>query len=165
MAKTLSGTNTESGGKGPGLGKTWISLLRIYLGAYFIHASLGKFTASYIGEFAHLVARWEHNSPYIWYQLFLNHCIAPHAKFFAYFTAIGEFYVGISLVIGFLSGLAALFGILLYANYYLGSQGGESLWHSGLMMVSLLAMLFTNAGRTLGLDKYLSKKILIKYLV
>jgi uncharacterized membrane protein YphA (DoxX/SURF4 family) len=159
-----SETNVGSSKTGPS-GRNWLAILRIFIGAYFIHSSLDKFTASYIGEFSRLVAKWAHDTPYDWYEGFLNQCIVPHSKFFAYLTACGEFYVGVTLLIGFLSGLAVILGVLLYANYFLGSGSTDQLWNYASIMISLLVVMFTGAGRIFGCDKYLSKKILIRYLV
>lgn len=163
MAK--NGANTTTNTKGDSAGKNWLAILRIFIGAYFIHTSLDKFTASYLGEFSRQVSRWAQDTPYEWYKGFLSHYIAPHSKFFAYLTACGEFYIGITLLIGFLSGLAVILGVLLHANYFLGSSFSDQFWDYGLMMICLLVILFTGAGRIFGFDKYLSKKILIKYLV
>ncbi|MBI1871721.1 MAG: DoxX family protein [Chlamydiae bacterium] len=163
MAKSVAegASNTKSGS-----GKTtWLALLRIYMGAYFIHTSIDKFTASYLGEFSRLVSRWAHHTNFAWYEGFLNNYVLPHAKFFAYLTAIGEFYVGLSLILGFLSGLAAIFGILLYINYYLGEGSPEEVWRFGMILVNLFVIVVTGAGRVFGLDKFLSKKILFKYIV
>jgi uncharacterized membrane protein YphA (DoxX/SURF4 family) len=160
-----SGTNGTAGPKLDSGGKNWLAILRIFIGAYFIHTSLDKFTASHLGEFSRQVSRWAHDTPYEWYKGFLNQYIAPHSKFFAYLTACGEFYIGVTLLIGFISGLAVILGVLLHANYFLGSSFSDQLWNHGLMIVCLLVILFTSAGRIFGLDKYLSKKILIKYLV
>ena len=164
MAKS-SGSSESSGSKGESGKTNWLAILRVYLGAYFLHASIGKFTTSYLGEFSRTLSRWAHDSSFDAYRLFLNHWVVPHAKFFAYFTAIGEFYVGVALIIGFLSGLAAMFGIFFYGNYYLGSGGGDEVWILGLVIVCLFTVLFTGAGRIWGIDKHLSKKILFKYLV
>lgn len=166
--RLMAKSSTDAAGaqpKGDGGGKNWLALLRIFVGAYFIHSSLDKFTASYIGEFTRMVGRWSHDSSFEIYRNFVSHYVAPHAKFFAYFTAIGEFYVGITLVIGFLSGLAALVGIFFYINYFLGGSEGNALWTVAHVTISLLVIFFTKAGRNWGLDKYLSKKILFKHLV
>ncbi len=164
MAKN-SAEGSQAPSKGDGAGKNWLAILRIFMGAYFIHTSLSKFTASYLGEFSRMVSRWAHDSSFELYRNFISHFIVPHAKFFAYFTAIGEFYIGLTLIIGFLSGLSALLGIFLYLNYYLGGSEGDLMWQTGHVIISLLLVLFTKAGRVLGFDKYLSKKILFKYIV
>lgn len=164
MAKS-SGGNGDSGSKGQPGGKNWLAILRIYIGAYFLHSSLDKFTASYISEFSRLIGRWAHDSSFEWYKALLDQYVLPHAKFFAYFTAIGEFCIGIALILGFLSGLAAIFGVGVYANYYLGTSTGDALWNYATIILCLAVIFFTGAGRTLGLDKYLSKKIHFKYIV
>lgn len=164
MAKN-SGQEGESSSKIAGDGRKWLAILRIYLGAFFLYGSLGKFTTSYIGEFSRMAGGWAHNSSFEMYRTFLDQWVLPHAKFYAYFTAIGEFCVGISLLFGILSGLGVILGVLIYSNHLLGSDEKEVIWHSGHVVVSLLVILFTKAGRIFGFDKYLAKKILFKYLV
>lgn len=164
MAKNSESTGSTSG-KGLTGGKSWLAILRIYIGAYFIHSSLDKFTASYINEFSKVLGRWAHDSAFEWYRDFLGHYVVPHAKFFAYVTAIGEFAVGVMLIVGLLSGLAAILGVFLYANYYLGEGNGSIISNWVTIMICLLVILFTGAGRIFGFDKYLSKKILFKYIV
>ena len=164
MAKS-SETNISSNNKASSPGKNWLAILRIFIGAYFIHSSLDKFTTSYVGEFSRLVAKWAHDTPYDWYKGFLNQYIVPHSKIVAYLTACGEFYIGVTLLIGLLSGLAVILGILLYINYFLGTDVSDQRWNYATMIICLLVVLFTGAGRIFGFDKYLSKKILIKYLV
>lgn len=161
-ANAGSAASTDHAGGG---GRKWLAILRIYLGAYFIHQSLGKFTASYIGEFSRMVSRWSHDASFAWYRTFLDQYVAPHSKFFAYATAVGEFYVGVALLVGFLSGLAAILGLAVYLNYTLGNFHSETLWNYSTIMMCLLVILFTGAGRVMGLDKYLARKILFKYLV
>jgi thiosulfate dehydrogenase [quinone] large subunit len=164
MAKNTS-QDGESSGKGPGEGKKWLAILRIYLGAFFLSGSLEKFTTSYIGEFSRMASRWAHDSSFEMYRNFLDQWVLPHAKFYAYFTAIGEFCVGVSLLFGILSGLGVILGVLIYINYLLGSDEKEVIWRSSHVIVSLFVVLFTKAGRVFGFDKYLAKKILFKYLV
>ncbi|MDP3980064.1 MAG: DoxX family protein [Chlamydiota bacterium] len=144
----------------------WLAVMRIYIGAYFIHASLLKFSNSYINGLGVMLKSWASSTNFQWYQQFLHEQIIPHAKFFAFLTAIGEFCVGIALLLGILSGLAAMFGLLMNINYFFATswQGPASQCANLTFIVCELVIIFTGAGRTMGFDKYLSKKILIRYL-
>ena len=144
----------------------WLAVLRIYIGTYFIHASLLKFSNSYINGLGLMLKDWATHTNFHWYQQFLYEHVIPNAKFYAFLTAIGEFCVGVALLVGLLSGLAAMFGLLLNLNYFFASawQGPASQCANLTFIVCELVIIFTGAGRTLGFDKYLSKKILIKYL-
>ena len=161
MAKNVSGSDASAGSSKPA-GKNWLVLLRIFLGAYFINDSWGHFTAPYVNEFSRMVTHWAHDSSFEWYRNFLSQYVVEHAKFFAYCTAIGEFFTGVSLILGLLTGLGVMIGVVLNINYFLGDGG---IWNYGLLVICLLVIMFNGAGRVFGFDKYLSKKILIKYLV
>ncbi|HTR18598.1 MAG TPA: DoxX family protein [Candidatus Paceibacterota bacterium] len=54
-----------------------------------------------------------------WYASFLQTFVLPHAALFSHLVAWGEFLVGVALVIGFLTGLSAFFGIFMNLNYLL----------------------------------------------
>jgi thiosulfate dehydrogenase [quinone] large subunit len=52
-----------------------------------------------------------------WYAALLQTLVLPHAAFFANVVAIGELLVGLGLVFGALTGVAAFFGTFMNANY------------------------------------------------
>ncbi|MCS7459864.1 DoxX family membrane protein [Paenibacillus doosanensis] len=52
-----------------------------------------------------------------WYASFLQNVVLPNAKVFAYMVAYGEILVGLGLILGLLTGIAAFFGGLMNASY------------------------------------------------
>ncbi len=54
-----------------------------------------------------------------WYADFLRSFVLPHAATWSWLVALGEIAVGIGLVLGLLTGIAAFFGGLMNANYLL----------------------------------------------
>jgi thiosulfate dehydrogenase [quinone] large subunit len=54
-----------------------------------------------------------------WYGSFLQNIVLPHAAFWSHLVAWGELLVGIALVIGLLTGIAAFFGLFMNLNYLL----------------------------------------------
>jgi len=54
-----------------------------------------------------------------WYGWFLNHAVLPHAAFWSHLVAYGELLVGIALIIGLFTGIAAFFGLFMNFNYLL----------------------------------------------
>lgn len=52
-----------------------------------------------------------------WYASFLKHTVLPNAKFFSYLVAYGEVLVGLGLILGLLTGIAAFFGSLMSVSY------------------------------------------------
>ncbi len=54
-----------------------------------------------------------------WYAYFLQHAVLPHAAFWSHLVAYGELIVGIALIIGLFTGIAAFFGLFMNLNYLL----------------------------------------------
>jgi thiosulfate dehydrogenase (quinone) large subunit len=54
-----------------------------------------------------------------WYAAFLQAFVLPNATLFANLVCLGELLVGVGLIIGALTGIAAFFGTLMNANYLL----------------------------------------------
>jgi thiosulfate dehydrogenase [quinone] large subunit len=52
-----------------------------------------------------------------WYAAFLSNLVLPHAALWSYFVTIGELLVGIGLILGIFTGIAAFFGSFMNANY------------------------------------------------
>jgi len=54
-----------------------------------------------------------------WYAWFLHTFVAPHLVAWSYAIAFGELFVGLGLIVGLFTGIAAFFGGLMNANYLL----------------------------------------------
>jgi thiosulfate dehydrogenase (quinone) large subunit len=54
-----------------------------------------------------------------WYAWFLQHIVQPGAGFFSFIVTWGEFAVGVGVLLGVLTGIAAGFGVLMNLNYLL----------------------------------------------
>lgn len=54
-----------------------------------------------------------------WYATFLQSVVLPHAALWSWMITLGEITVGIGLIVGCLTGIAAFFGGLMNANYLL----------------------------------------------
>lgn len=52
-----------------------------------------------------------------WYANFLEQSILPNAKIFSYVVAYGEILVGLGLILGLLTGIAAFFGGVMNVSY------------------------------------------------
>lgn len=52
-----------------------------------------------------------------WYASFLQAFVLPHAAFFSNLVSVGELLVGLGLIVGGLTGVAAFFGTVMNANY------------------------------------------------
>lgn len=54
-----------------------------------------------------------------WYAWFLQNIVLPNAGFFSFLVTWGEVAVGVGLLLGILTGIAAGFGVLMNMNYLL----------------------------------------------
>lgn len=87
-----------------------------------------------------------------WYAAFLQHLILPQVGAFAYVVTFGEVLVGIGLIAGAFTGIAAFFGIFMNMNYLLA--GSVSI-NPVLCLFSLLLLLAWRISGFYGLDRYL----------
>jgi thiosulfate dehydrogenase [quinone] large subunit len=87
-----------------------------------------------------------------WYASFLQNFVVPNASLFATLVALGEFAVGLGLLLGLLTGIAAFFMVFMSANYVLSGVLGSN---PVLIVLGLfLVVAWRNAG-WIGLDRWL----------
>jgi len=139
----------------------YIAILRIYIGYYLLQQGIRKFLRDFpkgdwigrqIGDIPSL-------DLYPWYKHFLQGYVVPHHELFGYLVMIGEIAVGACLVLGLLTRFAAVVGLFLIVNYLLGvgmPRGGAPLAQQQTFIVSLIVIVLSNPGRTLGLDGLLA---------
>lgn len=97
-------------------------VFRVYLGWQWLTSGWGKVqNPAWVGENAGTavsgylrgaIARSQGDSPTVsvWYAWIVEHIFLPVAPLFSYMVAFGEVLVGIALIVGLLTGLAAFFG-------------------------------------------------------
>jgi uncharacterized membrane protein YphA (DoxX/SURF4 family) len=150
------------------LPSVWIVLLRVVVGAWFLKAVWTKFALMWLWDAIPYpvvsprflafqpkrVAEFAAGNPVAWYREFLETIVLPKAKLFAILQTYGEAAVGLGLVLGLLTGLSALVGLILTVNYGLATQWmsfGQQGFHV-LLATSMLIFLGSRAGRVWGLD-------------
>jgi thiosulfate dehydrogenase [quinone] large subunit len=88
---------------------------------------------------------------YGWWAAFLHNFVIPNASWIAKLVALGELLIGVALILGLFTGVAAMAGLLLNLTYmFTGSAGVNSMY--ALAAVGLI-LAWRNAG-ALGLDRY-----------
>ena len=115
-------------------GLIWLPI-RIFVGFSFLEASLHKIQGkgwldggtALLGYWTHAVSIPDTGQPpiaYEWYRDFINALISNHAEsWFAPLIALGELAVGLGLIFGCLTAIAAFFGALMNMSFLLGGIG------------------------------------------
>jgi thiosulfate dehydrogenase [quinone] large subunit len=143
---------------------SWIWLIiRLYAGYEWITAGLGKinnpaWTGNKAGtalagfvKGALTETTGAHPNVQAWYATFLNNVVLPNAAVWGYVIAIGETLVGLALILGIFTGIAAFFGTFMNMNYLLA--GTVSINPILLILAILLVLSWKTAGWW-GLDRW-----------
>jgi uncharacterized membrane protein YphA (DoxX/SURF4 family) len=155
--------------------QTCIAFLRLVVGAWFIKAVWTKLVLAYAGGVLPYpavsprflafqpkrVAEFAADNPVGWYKAFLQETVLPHASVFATLQTYGEVAVGLGLVLGLFTRLAAVIGLVLALNYGLATQWmtfGQQGFHL-LLISSMIIFLVAGAGRAWGLDAVLRPRV------
>jgi thiosulfate dehydrogenase [quinone] large subunit len=91
-----------------------------------------------------------------WYGVFLKDVVLPHAPFWSILVSYGETLVGLGLILGLFTGIAAFFGTTMSASYLLG--GTVSINPILFGLASLLVLGWKTAGWW-GLDRWVLARI------
>ncbi|MCL4544497.1 MAG: DoxX family protein [Chloroflexi bacterium] len=114
------------------LAPLWL-VLRVYVGWQWFTAGWGKLTgpeAGWVGSVAGksmtgfvqgalTKTSGPHPSVQPYYAWFLQHLVLPNAAAWSYAITFGEILVGLGLIVGLFTGIAAFFGGLMNANFLL----------------------------------------------
>jgi thiosulfate dehydrogenase [quinone] large subunit len=143
----------------------WL-LVRLYVGYEWLEAGYHKITQadggwmqtgnSLLGFWKGIVVVPQTGSPKIafdWYRNFIQFLIDTGSyTWFAKLVAVGEFLVGVGLILGAFVGIAAFFGALMNFNFMLA---GSASTNPVLFFLAVLLMLAWKVAGYYGLDRYL----------
>ena len=134
-----------------------LTVLRLYLGYEWMTAGYHKLaggfdTAGFLkGAIANPVKGPDGSAVYGWYVNFLQHMALPNAHIFNTIIPLGEFLVGVGLILGCLTTAAMFFGLVMNFSYmFAGTVSSNPL--DILIGVIIIAAGY-NAGR-IGLDRW-----------
>ncbi len=114
------------------LAPLWL-IIRLYVGYEWLMAGWEKFTdpagvwvgakagTAIMGFVKGALAKTggEHPNVAGWYAAFLQNVVMPNAALWGYLITAGEILVGLGLIVGLFTGIAAFFGGFMNANYLL----------------------------------------------
>jgi thiosulfate dehydrogenase (quinone) large subunit len=142
----------------------WL-ILRVYLGYQWIHSGWGKITnPAWMDGGAALKGFWTNavvvpEAParpaiaFDWYRSFLQMLLDSGSyTWFAKLVAVGELLVGVALILGVFTGIAAFFGGFLNWNFMMA---GTASTNPVLFTISVLLILAWKTAGWWGLDRWL----------
>jgi thiosulfate dehydrogenase [quinone] large subunit len=149
------------------LAPVWAAL-RVYLGWSWLEAGWGKVTnPAWVGERAGAAVSGflsralekttgEHPDVTGWYAWFIEKVALPNAKIFSYLVAYGEVLVGLALIIGLFTGIAAFFAGFMNTAFLLAGTVSSNPWM--FIVATWLVLAWRTAGYW-GLDRWLLPKL------
>lgn len=150
----------------------WL-IVRVYAGFQWLNAGMGKLTGHpLLGEAENKWVFSGHDGAAIkgfamgalaksgganpavqgWYADFLRTFVLPHPAVWAYLITFGEVLVGVGLIVGALTGIAAFFGLVMNLNYLLAGTVSTNPILGGIAILLVLAW---RIGGYYGVDRYL----------
>jgi uncharacterized membrane protein YphA (DoxX/SURF4 family) len=163
--------NTQQGVRAP---DRWLAVLRMVVGAWFAKGAVTKLgvtlafgfvpvpgaSARWAGVMPKLLAKYAAENPFPGYRVYLLDTVIPNAALYADLTALGEAFVGISLLAGLVTPIGAAAGLGLTLIYGLAVQhmsSGQLGFHV-MLGAMMLAFSFSRSGRVWGADAWLRVK-------
>ncbi len=149
----------------PVAGLLWLPL-RIWLGWQWLHAGLGKFEnpkwmqtgEALKGFWTNAAAIPETGRPAItfdWYRAFIQTMLDAQAyTWFAKFVTIGEILIGVGLILGAFTGIAAFFGGFMNWNFMMA---GSASTNPMLFVIAVGLILAWKVSGYIGADFFLLK--------
>ena len=121
------------------LAPLWL-IIRIYLGYLWLVAGweklvdpsgvwVGSKAGAAVAGFAQGAMQQtagEHPQVTGWYAAFLKSVVVPNAALFSYLVTFGEILVGVALILGLFTGIAAFFGGFMNASYIFAGVAGTN---------------------------------------
>lgn len=87
-----------------------------------------------------------------WYGAFLQDAVLPDPAIWSYAISLGEFLVGVALILGVFTGIAAFFGCFMNVNYLLS---GAVSTNPILLILEILIILAWKTAGWWGLDRWM----------
>lgn len=134
-----------------------LTVIRLYLGYAWMMAGWGKLTGGFDASgylqnaVANPVKDPDGNMVYGWYVSFLEGIALPNIELFNFIVPLGEFLVGLGLILGCLTTAAAFFGLLMNFSFFLAGTVSHN--PTDIFLGGIILFAGYNAGRY-GLDRW-----------
>ncbi|MEL1134642.1 DoxX family protein [Desulfitobacterium sp. THU1] len=150
-------------------------LIRFYFGYYFLHAGIGKFQSGFGGQQVSgflkgglaqtadaLAAAGKTGKPNVtdtWAWL-INHVFLPNADIMALMVKTGEVLIGLGLILGCFTTLAAFFALTMNFSFLLSGTVSSN---PQMVIGFLLVLYFAAASGAIGVDRFFMNKLVTKF--
>lgn len=140
----------------------WL-VVRVYVGWQWVDAGWHKVTSpAWVGPKAGVAlsgfvngalekTSGLHPDVQAWYAAFLETIVLPNAPAFSYMVSFGEVLVGVALILGLFTGIAAFFGSFMNMNFLLA---GAVSTNPILFVLQLFLIVAWRVAGWFGLDRY-----------
>lgn len=140
----------------------WL-LVRLYVGWEWLYAGWEKYhNPVWVGDKAGVAVKGflmgalqkssgAHPDVQGWYASFIQNTAIPHSALISHLVTYGEILVGVALILGIFTGIAAFFGTFMNLNYLLA---GTVSTNPILFVLQLFIILAWRTAGWLGLDRY-----------
>lgn len=136
----------------------YLAALRVLMGLVFWLTAIENAGKGLYGPaFRDFVAGWATGNPIGWYRAFLDTAVLPYWQIVAAVQSVAEPAIGMALILGLFTPLAALGGAFFFVNLLLASWGREWPWTYVNMIAILFVVAASGSGRCLGLDYFLAR--------
>ncbi|MFQ5802740.1 MAG: DoxX family protein [Candidatus Methylomirabilales bacterium] len=135
----------------------WLVLLRVAVGVIWLRSGLLKIVRREYLEYDEKLERFMSKNPFPWYRTFLERYMLPNSRPAGYLFVAAEVYLGVALMLGFLTVPSALIGVFFNINFRLaaGWQNPSNTPLNYLMIMCQLLVVFSGAGSYLSVDNLL----------
>ncbi|AFL99715.1 MULTISPECIES: DoxX family membrane protein [Desulfitobacterium] len=150
-------------------------LIRLYFGYYFLNAGIGKFQTGFNGEsvggflkgglaqtagaIAAAGKTGKANVTDTWGWL-ISHVFLPNADIMAFMVKTGEVMIGLGLILGCFTTLAAFFALTMNFSFLLSGTVSSN----PQMVIGFLVILyFAAASGAIGVDRFFMNKLVDKF--
>lgn len=144
------------------LATLWL-VVRVYVGWEWLHAGWSKvMSPAWTGDQAGAAisgflkgalkkTSGAHPDVQGWYAAFIEHVALPNSALFSYLVAYGELLVGVALILGIFTGIAAFFGAFMNMNFLFA---GTVSTNPVLFVLELFLILAWRTAGWIGLDRW-----------
>jgi thiosulfate dehydrogenase [quinone] large subunit len=135
----------------------FLTVVRLYLGYSWLTAGFHKLSGGFDaagflkGAIANPVKGPDGSAVYAGYVSFLQHFALPNVDLFNTIIPLGEFLVGLGLILGCLTTAAAFFGVVMNLSFIMAGTVSHS--PTDIIMGAIIIAAGYNAGR-FGLDRW-----------